>query len=157
MILLSIITPHYNMPDSLPKLRDSIPEEPWIEHIVVDDKSDCDAKALAEVKEYVTKHGSIWVDNMTEKKGAGVCRDIGIRQAKGRWVLVADADDFFVDGAFAIISQYLNDEADIIYFTPTGIKVPSGEASERHAPYKKLVEEHVSYTDQKSEMRLSDA
>ena len=95
MIRLSIITPYYNMPETLCRLSASIPQEPWIEHIIVNDKSDMDPAALLNAKQYVTARGARWYDNTTQYKGTGICRDIGIRRAAGEWILIADADDFF--------------------------------------------------------------
>lgn len=154
MVMLSIITPHYNMPDTLCRLADSIPRKEWIEHIVVDDKSDTGSKRLAETKEYVTAKGSIWVDNTTVHKGTGICRDLGIQKAAGKWILIADADDFFIDGAADILHKYLDDEADVIYFAPASIKEGKKERSLRHVPYKRLVERFISHPGEESEMRL---
>lgn len=154
MVLLSVITPHYNMPDTLCRLRDSIPNDGWIEHIVVDDKSNCDGEKLNEAKSYVTARGSIWVDNKSDQKGAGVCRDLGIQKATGQWVMVADSDDYYVDGAFDIIAKYMEDEADIVYFPPTSIKKPENTPSDRHIPYMKLVTGYVSEPGKRSEMKL---
>ena len=154
MVLLSVITPHYNMPDTLCRLRDSIPNDGWIEHIVVDDKSNCDGEKLNEAKSYVTARGSIWVDNQSDQKGAGVCRDLGIQRATGRWILVADSDDYFVDGAFEIIAKYMESEEDIVYFPPTSIKEPERTLSNRHIPYLKLVAGYSSGQSKRSEMRL---
>ncbi len=153
MIRLTVITPHYNMVRTLRRLIDSVPKRDWIEHIIVDDKSD-DGAALAEVKSYAAAAGARWIDNLTEQKGTGVCRDIGIREAKGGWIMIADADDYFTDGAFDVIGEYLEDEADIIYFAPTSRKEGSGEKSERHVPYRRLVHEYAVKKNREEELRL---
>ena len=48
---LSIIIPHYNTPDLLQKLIDSIPHIEDIQIIVVDDRSDKNLEKLSEVQE----------------------------------------------------------------------------------------------------------
>ena len=154
MVLLSIITPHYNMPDTLRRLVDSVPREDWIEHIVVDDKSDTDPEKLAEVKAYVTDKGSIWIDNTTDQKGTGICRDLGIQKATGKWVLIADADDYFIKGAADILCKYLDDEADVIYFAPCSIREGNNGRSYRHVPYRRLIQHFVSDPGEACEMRL---
>ncbi len=154
MVLLSVITPHYNMPDTLRRLADSIPDEDWIEHIIVDDKSDIDTKLLADVKAYVCDKGSIWIDNDTEHKGTGICRDLGIQKASGKWIIIADADDYFTAEAFRIMQSYLEDEADIIYFAPDSVKEGSGKRSSRHIPYKRLVDCYVKEPGEENELRL---
>jgi len=45
MIYYSFVIPHYNTPDLLQRLIDSIPQREDIEVIVVDDNSDDDKKA----------------------------------------------------------------------------------------------------------------
>lgn len=50
MIRLSIVIPHYNTPDLLQKLLDSIPVDEGIQVIVVDDKSDRDLNIYERVQ-----------------------------------------------------------------------------------------------------------
>lgn len=154
MALLSIITPHYNMTETLKRLVDSIPDEEWIEHIVVDDKSDTKPEKTADAKRYVTAKGSIWIDNTTDLKGTGVCRDLGIQNASGKWIMIADADDFFVEGAFDILKRYIDDEADVIFFAPCSVNERRKGRSFRHVPYKRLVDRFVSDPGEENEMRL---
>ena len=154
MILISVITPHYNMTDTLRRLRDSIPEEDWIEHIIVDDKSDTDAAELEAAKAYAAGKGSIWIDNDTELKGTGICRDIGIRKASGKWILIADADDYFIKGAFDTMRRYVREEADIVYFAPISIRERDGGRSCRHVPYKRLVDRYAADPCSENELRL---
>lgn len=52
----------------------------------------------------------------TKGGGAGYARNVGLEHAKGKWILFADADDFFVDDMYDIISSYVDSEADVIYF-----------------------------------------
>jgi glycosyltransferase involved in cell wall biosynthesis len=47
---------------------------------------------------------------------AGRARNIGLDHAKGRWIIFADADDFFVDDFEHILNTYVEAEEDIIYF-----------------------------------------
>ena len=48
--------------------------------------------------------------------GAGYARNIGLEQAKGKWIMFADADDFFVDNMYDVISMQVESDADVIYF-----------------------------------------
>lgn len=110
----SIIIPHKNIPDLLQRCLDSIPKRDDIQIIVVDDNSESEKvdfehfPGIGEkcVEVYFTKEG----------KGAGYARNIGLKQAKGKWVLFADADDFYAAAAWDTFDKYLNAQVDIIYF-----------------------------------------
>jgi glycosyltransferase involved in cell wall biosynthesis len=52
----------------------------------------------------------------TKGGGAGYARNVGLEHAKGKWILFADADDFFVDDMSEIIYSLVDSEADVIYF-----------------------------------------
>lgn len=110
----SIIIPHKNIPDLLRRCLNSIPRRDDIQIIVVDDNSDedkVDFKHFPGVGEkcvevYFTKEG----------RGAGYARNVGLTHAKGKWLLFADADDFYVQNAWNYFDNYLNAQIDILYF-----------------------------------------
>jgi glycosyltransferase involved in cell wall biosynthesis len=52
----------------------------------------------------------------TKGGGAGYARNVGLDRAKGKWLLFADADDFYVDDMYDIITTYAESDADVIYF-----------------------------------------
>lgn len=114
MINYSIIIPHKNIPELLQRCLDSIPRRDDIQIIVVDDNSDSDKvdfdhfPGLGEkcVEIYFTKEG----------KGAGYARNVGLEHAIGKWLLFADADDYYTNGAFDILDSELNDNLEILYF-----------------------------------------
>lgn len=110
----SIIIPHKNIPDLLQRCLDSIPKRDDIQIIIVDDNSDPDKvdfnhfPGVGEkcVEVYFTKEG----------KGAGYARNVGLKHAKGKWVLFADADDFFEQDFIASLDKYCRSDYDVIYF-----------------------------------------
>ena len=110
----SIIIPHKNIPELLVRCINSIPERDDIQVIVVDDNSD-DADTYLEkypelsrpdVEVYFTKEG----------KGAGYARNVGLKHTTGKWIMFADADDFFLPEWTSVTDQYLNSDADIVQF-----------------------------------------
>ena len=113
-VKFSIIIPHYDIPDLLMRCLKSIPVSEDIQVIVVDDNSpDADT--------YLEKYPELFRPYLEfirapKNGGAGYARNIGLNHAKGKWLLFADADDFFVDDMYEIICSYADSDADLIYF-----------------------------------------
>ena len=144
MIDISIIIPHYNSVVSLEKLLNSIPKNKALEIIVIDDNS-TDHNALSFNRLKNTKRYShvLFKQNTTNYKGAGTCRNIGISFAKGKWIVFADADDFFTDDFYNIVSNYLESDNDVVFFTPRSIDINTQSESDRHVPYEQLIDEYL--------------
>ena len=51
-----------------------------------------------------------------EGKGAGYARNIGLSHARGKWIIFADADDFFTADCFTILNEYMDSPHEVIYF-----------------------------------------
>ncbi|MGJ9458088.1 glycosyltransferase family 2 protein [Oceanobacillus sp. CF4.6] len=152
--MLSIIIPHYNSVKTLEKLLNSIPSLDNIEIIVIDDKSTIDSKIYNQLtvsQEY--KHVS-FLYNDTNKKGAGVCRNIGLKHMTGKWVLFADSDDFFVEGFYQTIEKYFDSDNDVVFFSPTSMEVDSKIKSNRHIDYEKKILDYIKSKDRISELKL---
>ena len=122
-ISYSIIIPHKNIPDLLRRCLNSIPRRDDIQIIVVDDNSDPEKVDFKHfpgtgekcVEVYFTKEG----------KGAGFARNIGLKHAKGKWVLFADADDFFEKDFVASLDKYSMSNLDVIYFNSRDVDADS--------------------------------
>lgn len=111
MINYSFIIPHKNCPDLLMRCLDSIPQRNDVEILVVDDNS------------IPQKFPSIFRTDVKlisiptlESKGAGHARNVGLSQAKGKWLLFADCDDFYEKGFLNILDHYVDEEIDILFF-----------------------------------------
>ncbi len=154
MKLLSIIIPHYNNPVLLDKLLQSIPIMEEVEVIVVDDQSDNKCEKYKELTLAEKNSSIIFVDNYTEKKGAGVARNIGLDKATGKWVLFADADDYFVPGFYSIVEKYFETNYDVVFFKLASVFLDSGQTAERHFFYNKLIDEFLAIKNMKQEMAL---
>lgn len=115
MYTYSVIIPHKNSPQLLQRCLDSIPRRDEVQIIVVDDNSDLEkvdfehfpGKDDSSVEVYFDKSG----------RGAGHARNVGLEHAKGKWLVFADADDYFYPNAFSVIDRKISEENyDIIYF-----------------------------------------
>jgi len=92
MPTFSIIIPHKDIPDLLERCLKSIPQRNDLQVIVVDDD---------------------------KRRGAGFARNVGLEQAKGRWLIFADADDFFLPDFEKMLDRYADSDADMICFANT--------------------------------------
>lgn len=90
MVNYSIIIPHRGAPELLQRLLDSIPQRPDVQVMVIDDP---------------------------DGRGGGYARNQALPQATGRWLLFADADDFYAEGFLDVLDAYVNrDDLDAVYF-----------------------------------------
>lgn len=129
MSVISIIIPHHNTPILLQRCLDSIPADKGIQVIVVDDNSDSakvdfenfPGKERPEVEIYLTKEG----------RGAGYARNVGLKYAKGEWLLFADSDDFFIEGFYGVVSKYFETKADMVLFKADSVDSKTLERSNR--------------------------
>jgi len=110
----SIIIPHYDIPNLLVRCLKSIPVREDVQVIVVDD---CSPHA----DEYPTRYPELtrpYVElySTSQSGSAGRARNIGLEHAKGKWLVFADADDFFVDNFETLLDKYKDYEENLIYF-----------------------------------------
>lgn len=148
---LTIIIPHYNSFDLLQKLIDTIPVNEEIQVILVDDNS---TENVEEIKQYAENHKIEFYKNDSKEHSAGRCRNIGLRHAIGEWILFADADDFFTEGFYEIISPYFEKEYDMVYFAPTSIKLSDGTKAGRHISAYNLIHSFCASPTKENEVQL---
>ncbi len=110
----SIIIPHYNAPILLGRCLNSIPQRNDIQIIVVDDCSLQNYQIQLKLLENSLHHVQFIYSD--KNCGAGAARNIGIKHAKGEWILFADADDYFSSSFIDSIDAYKSSNADIVFF-----------------------------------------
>lgn len=138
--MFSVIIPHKNTPELLKRCLESIPRMDDIQIIVVDDNSNekiVDFVTIAGLKDdhveiYLTKEG----------KGAGYARNTGVKYAKGKWLVFADADDFFTENAFNHLFSHANSSEDIIYFKSASFYSDTNEPARRERKYNKFIDDY---------------
>jgi glycosyltransferase involved in cell wall biosynthesis len=118
----SIIIPHKNIPELLERCLASIPQRDDIQIIVADDNSDI---SYFENMEYLgAKYPYVEFIFAKDKKrrGAGYARNIGLEHARGKWLIFADADDFFNQPAFEeALDKYKDSDADMVCFSNNSV------------------------------------
>lgn len=152
--IISIIIPHFNSVELLKKLLITIPKKEDIEVIVIDDKStegikEFDILSTEKDFEHIT-----FLHNDTDIKGAGSCRNIGIKHAQGKWVLFADADDYFTKNFYEVISSYFTSFSDVVFFKPASVFIDTGEVADRHNRFCSRLDNYLKNKDLKSELEL---
>lgn len=104
-MLLSIVIPIYNVQNYLNECLDSVKnyDESQIEIILIDDGSTDKSSKICEsyIKNYTnTKY------IRQENKGLSEARNVGIREAKGEYILFLDSDDYLYEN---ILKKILDD------------------------------------------------
>ncbi len=146
MSRLSIIIPHFNCPDHLKKLLDSVLKEEGVRDvqiIVVDDNSTKETEAYEALKDAYSGKVEFYINDLGIK-GAGAARNVGLARADGEWILFADADDYFVSGWYGAVSDYFEKDYSLIFFFPTSIMETTGELAERHVKTVSRIEDYLN-------------
>ena len=128
-ILYSIIIPHKDCPKLLERCLFSIPLRNDLEIIVVDDNSTQNPIDFVKYPNLNRKDTTYIYDK--SNKYAGHARNLGMAIAKGKWLLFADADDFFNYCINSILNEYRDDESDIIFFKVNSVNSDNYSASTR--------------------------
>jgi glycosyltransferase involved in cell wall biosynthesis len=147
MINLSIIIPYYNNFDNLPILISIIKNFNDIEVLLIDDCSNQDSDLFAK---FISQNHFIRYFKNEEKKGAGYSRNIGIENAKGKFLIFLDSDDLLTEDFYQKLAIYFNTDYDIVYFSPTSNE-KSKKRNNRHISFQNLVEK---YNDNSSQINL---
>lgn len=148
----SIIIPHHNTPDLLKRCISSIPEREDIEVLVVDDNSD--TQYTQQIAQICQQRANVCLTLTKDGKGAGYARNVALKQARGKWVLFADADDYFLPDAWTYLDKHLQDKADIIYFHATCRYSDTNEPGDRHIHLARIIDEYIAHPNDTTEGHL---
>lgn len=142
MITFSVIIPHHNIPNLLQRCLNSIPDREDIQVIVVDDNSSEDKVDFEHFPGLDRKHTEFIFDK--KGGGAGYARNIGMLHANGKWLVFADADDFFSIDAFDVFFRYKDDSNAIIHFKADSVNSDDYTPSDRHLTLNKAIDDAMS-------------
>lgn len=138
----SIIIPHYNHSSEVSVLLESLKSLDNLEILVIDDKSNSlEQKKIQElIKNYPNTR---LFYNETERKGPGVCRNIGIKKCSSDWIIFADSDDYYNPINLTKLLKNINEDNDIIFFKVDSFDYVLGKKSDRHFTYNKLIQDYL--------------
>ena len=144
-INFSFIIPHKNIPNLLRKCVDSIPRRADVQIIVVDDNSD---PTIVNFEHFPIQSDDIVEVVLTkEGKGAGYARNIGLEHAVGKWVVFADADDFFEKDLETAMDKFVSTNYDVVFFKTSSIQIPSGIPADRNEPLNGFIDVAIQEND----------
>lgn len=125
----TIIIPHKNTTDLLRKCIDSIPKRNDVQVIIVDDNSDADKVDFEHFPGLNEERTEVYLTK--EGKGAGYARNVGLKHAIGKWIVFADADDYFHPCINDIFDECVNLSEDIVFFKADSINLIDGSNGHR--------------------------
>lgn len=126
----SVIIPHHDIPSLLQRCLNSIPPHDDLQVIVVDDNSSPQAVDFDHFPGMERPDVEVVFDK--QGGGAGHARNVGLERADGKWLIFADADDFFAPDFYETISSFVDSESDLILFMADSVDSDTGEPSDRH-------------------------
>lgn len=124
----SVIIPFRNCTELLKTACNSIPVRKDIQIIVVDNAQ----TPIGTNATICFENPNIEYYVSSPTKGAGCARNEGMKQAKGKFLLFLDADDFFTPDAFDSFDKELSTDCDIVYFNATSVVFGTEKKSDRH-------------------------
>lgn len=125
-ILYSIITPVFSREDCVARCIESVCRNyrntPIFEHIIVDDGSQDNSVSI--IEKYAAKYPHIQFLKFSHNHGVNAARNAAIEKAKGKWCILLDSDDYFVDDALKTISATMkvNPNYKHYMFTPNDMQ-----------------------------------
>lgn len=109
---VTIIVPVYNVSLYLRNCIDSLVNQDYnknkYEIIFINDCSN--DNSLDILNEYKEKYNNIIIHNLRENKGVSYARNIGIKHARGEYLIFCDADDTYEQNTITIFMNIINKE-----------------------------------------------
>lgn len=118
--LISVIVPVYNTEDyldkSLKSILNAIPSylEDKIEILVINDGSKDNSEKI--IKKYEEKHKNIIRYISQKNHGLGNVRNVGLKEAKGKYIASIDSDDTINQEFFDDAMNFLNNDIDVVIY-----------------------------------------
>ena len=110
--LFSVITPQHNSAEFMRKGLDSVANQGFrdFELIIICDACDDNTSDIAKSYDIRVPEISVFETNYGR---AGMARNMGLKLARGKWILFMDDDDWYLPDAFQIIADELERQKDI--------------------------------------------
>lgn len=129
--LFSIVVPVYNVEQYLDSCIQSVLSQQFkdYEMILVDDGSNDGSEKICD--KYANRYENIKVIHK-KNEGPAIARNVGIRNAKGKYIIYLDSDDMLIEGALNKCNDLvLNNDYDVFLGQKFKILFPAGTMEER--------------------------
>ena len=139
--LISVIVPAYNAEKYIGKCIDSVLAQTYRdwELISVDDGSQ--DGTLGILKRYAKADCRIRVIRQVENQGPGIARNTGIAEAKGKYVVFIDSDDYIEKDYFQLLSEH---DEDVVFINVRNVDEEGRVLKEDHmSKNKRLTKETI--------------
>lgn len=146
LINYSIIIPHSNISHLLDRLLSTIPIRDDVQVIVVDDCSMKDE--LLKLEHIKKKYPVVEFYSTKIKGGAGKARNVGLEHAVGKFLIFADADDYFNLCFPDALEKYKDSNADIIYFSANSVDTDTYENADRAEYFHRIINGYFATGDE---------
>jgi glycosyltransferase involved in cell wall biosynthesis len=148
---LTIIITHYNISQLLEQLLYSIPQNKNIQTIIIDNNST--SAHLNAIKKLLGKFKFELYQN-DKMNTPGLSKNIALEKAKGKWILFADSDDYFVNGFYDIIKSYFDTKSDLVFFSPVSKHINTEISAKRHLNFQRMIKNYLVQKNKKNELFL---
>ena len=140
--VISVIVPVYKAEKYLPRCIDSILSQEFtnFEVLLIDDGSPDGSGKLCD--EYAARDSRIRVFHK-ENGGVSSARNLGLDNARGEWVMFADADDWLDKETFKICLKADHKEFDIIRFGYNSVFDENGDITNKRLPDVATLQEYL--------------
>ena len=136
----TFIIPHKDSQQLLYRCINSIPQREDIQIIVVDDNSN---NKNFDMSFFAERHVELVLSDKCLT--AGGARNVGLDRAKGKWILFADADDYYVPNFLSVLDSYTNLYVDIVFFDVDDSTHPKITFSRYHQSIKRQNKDDIVY------------
>ncbi|QGM99236.1 glycosyltransferase family 2 protein [Methylocystis parvus] len=129
MPAVSVVIPHFNRLNTLPRALRSVAAQSFrdIEMIIVDDASSDDPGPIVRA---MSPPFPVTILRQETNTGPARCRNIGVAEAKGRWIAFLDSDDEWLSEKIATqvaAAEHAGDKGRVVCVAKTFIRWPDRE------------------------------
>lgn len=136
----TIIIPHKNIPNLLQRCLNTIPKRDDLHVIIVDDNSD---PSIVDFEHFPGfDRSDCEVVFTKDGRGAGYARNVGLCHADSKWVLFADADDYYSAELNIFLDTYKDVDTDLVFYENVTVDCETGKLLNKDLMVKEFVSQN---------------